>query len=247
MTANASRDFEVKFKFIKTRHTVKHLEHPCAMKQLKYYQYMDTRDGGDTPEIHLYTASPACDRDASLLEALNDSTLAVKTSDIKEIHVITVARGEDVTMKCSISSAAKKYDAVWYRQISGKLPQFIGKPYKSDLGYKFIDVFNDTRSSISVNDNKFDLSIKKTREDDEREYFCGEMDGNVVKFTSGTRLQFNETTHRPTSGTTHRDSSSSRGTSEMRVFFWLSISRIGVLSITVIILTIWYKVLKSRS
>ncbi|XP_047657410.1 uncharacterized protein LOC113647944 [Tachysurus fulvidraco] len=115
---------------------------------------------------------------------------AVKTSDIKEIDVITVKRGEDVTMKCNISSDTKKDSVVWYRQISGKLPQFFAKPYKSELGYRFSDGFNDARFSISVNDNKFDLNIKKTREDDEGEYFCGEMEGSNVKFTSGTRLQF---------------------------------------------------------
>ncbi|XP_047657704.1 uncharacterized protein LOC113646932 isoform X2 [Tachysurus fulvidraco] len=188
---------------------------------------------------------------------------AVKTSDIKEIDVITVKRGEDVTMKCSISSVTKR-DVVWYRQISGKLPQHFAKPY--NLGYKFSDGFNDARFSISVNNNKFDLNIKKTREDDEGEYFCGEMEGSVVKFTSGTRLQFEDTTHRPTSGTTHRDSSISTETYEvtthsntpgtthrdssnstetcesctanMCVFFWLSITRSGVLSVTVIITTI---------
>ncbi|XP_047657416.1 uncharacterized protein LOC113647945 [Tachysurus fulvidraco] len=140
---------------------------------------------------------------------------AVKTSDIKEIDVITVKRGEDVTMKCSISSDTKK-EVVWYRQISGKLPQYFAKPYKNELGYRFSDGFNDARFSFSVNDNKFDLSINKTREDDEGEYFCGEIEGNVVKFTSGTRLQFKakNTTHRPTSGTTHRDSSSSRETNK---------------------------------
>ncbi|XP_047657705.1 uncharacterized protein LOC113646932 isoform X3 [Tachysurus fulvidraco] len=170
---------------------------------------------------------------------------AVKTSDIKEIDVITVKRGEDVTMKCSISSDTKKENVVWYRQISGKLPQHFAKPYKSDLGYRFSDGFNDARFSISINDNKFDLNIKKTRADDGGEYFCGEIVGSVVKFTSGTRLQFEDevTTHSNTPGTTHRDSSNSTETCEsctanMCVFFWLSITRSGVLSVTVIITTI---------
>ncbi|GAA6082654.1 uncharacterized protein LOC113646932 isoform X5 [Tachysurus ichikawai] len=155
---------------------------------------------------------------------------AVKTSDIKEIDVITVKRGEDVTMECNIS-VIKRDNVVWYRQISGKLPQYFAKPYGKDLGYKFAPGFNDDRFSISVNDNKFDLNINKTREDDEGDYFCGEMEGTVLKFTSGTRLQFE----------------GESCTANMCVFLWLSISRTGVLSVTVIILTIWYKVLKSRS
>ncbi|XP_047657397.1 uncharacterized protein LOC125138417 isoform X1 [Tachysurus fulvidraco] len=138
---------------------------------------------------------------------------AVKTSDIKEIDVKTVKRGEDVTMECNISSDTKK-EVVWYRQISGKLPQHFAKPYKSDLGYRFSDGFNDARFSISVNDNKFDLNIKKTREDDEGEYFCGEMEGSLMKFTSGTRLQFEDTTLRLIPGTTQKDSSSSTETNK---------------------------------
>ncbi|KAK2863965.1 hypothetical protein Q7C36_003119 [Tachysurus vachellii] len=138
------------------------------------------------------------------------------SSNIKEIDMRTVKHGEDVTMKCNISSATKKDIVVWYRQISGKLPQFIAKPYTNKLGYRFIEGFNDDCYSIK---------------DDEGEYFCGEMEGSVVTLTSGTRLQF-EGKH---------------CTANMRVFSWLSISRIGVLSVTVIIITICYKVLKSRS
>ncbi|KAG7316276.1 hypothetical protein KOW79_019817 [Hemibagrus wyckioides] len=179
---------------------------------------------------------------------------AVNSSDIKELHVRTVKSGEDVTMECNISSVTKKDLLVWYRQSSGKLPQYFVKPYQNNLGYKFAPGFNDSRFSISVNDDKFDLNINKTRQDDEGQYFCGEMEGTVLKFTSGTRLQFkdDETPHHPTSGTTFTVLNSSIETCEsctanMRVFFWLSISRIGVLCVTVIILTIWCKVLKSKS
>ncbi|KAG7316265.1 hypothetical protein KOW79_019806 [Hemibagrus wyckioides] len=179
---------------------------------------------------------------------------AVNSSDIKELHVRTVKSGEDVTMECNISSVTGKDKVVWFRQSSGKLPQYFAKPYSGNLGYKFVEGFNDSRFSISVNDQKFDLNIKNIREDDGGEYFCGESEGSVTKFTSGTHLQFedNEMTHCPTSGSTTGDSTSNDKTGEsctanMRVFFWLSISRIGVLCVTVIILTICHKVLKSKS
>ncbi|GAA6082662.1 uncharacterized protein LOC125138959 [Tachysurus ichikawai] len=166
---------------------------------------------------------------------------AVKTSDIKEIDVITVKRGEDVTMECNIS-VIKRDNVVWYRQISGKLPQHFAKPYGKDLGYKFVDGFNDDRFSISVNDNKFDLNIKKTREDDEGDYFCGKMDGSVVRFTSGTRLQFEDkdTTHRPTSGTTHRDSFSSRETKHNLIIPLIASNIFSVIVIT-LLLGVLYK------
>ncbi|XP_047657404.1 uncharacterized protein LOC125138959 [Tachysurus fulvidraco] len=167
---------------------------------------------------------------------------AVKTSDIKEIDVITVKRGEDVTMKCNISSVTKK-EVVWYRQISGKLPQSFAKSYNDKSGYRFIDGFNDARFSFSVNDNKFDLNIKNTREDDEGEYFCGEMEGSAVKFTSGTRLQFKdkEMTHSNTSGTTERDSKCSTETGEQKWIIPLIASNIFSVIVITLLLGVLYK------
>ncbi|XP_053470543.1 uncharacterized protein LOC128601393 [Ictalurus furcatus] len=185
---------------------------------------------------------------------------AVKTSDIKELHVKTVTRGENVTMECSMSMVKKKNNLVWYRQSFGKVPQFLAKPYSSTLGYTFDTGFNDIRFSMTVNDQKFELNIIGTREDDGGEYFCGEVEGNMIRFTSGTRLEFQdeETKHHPTSRKLNTSSvplphsNSSRVTGEsctdnIQIFFWLSISRTGVLVITVIILTILHMVLKLRS
>ncbi|KAK3516443.1 hypothetical protein QTP70_014189, partial [Hemibagrus guttatus] len=114
----------------------------------------------------------------------------VNSSDIMELHVRTVKHGGDVTMECDISSVTEKDILVWYRQRSGKVPQYFAKPYQGNLGYRFPEGFNDNRFSISVNDHKFDLKIKEIKVDDVGEYFCGESEGSVVKFTSRTHLQF---------------------------------------------------------
>ncbi|XP_053097925.1 uncharacterized protein LOC117599707 [Pangasianodon hypophthalmus] len=114
---------------------------------------------------------------------------AEKTSDIKELHVKTVKRGENVTMECNFN-IKNKDKLVWYRQSFGKFPQFLAKSYSDTLGYKFDTQFKDSRFSITVNDHKFDLNINETREDDEGDYFCVELEGSLLKFTSGTRLQF---------------------------------------------------------
>ncbi|KAK3517033.1 hypothetical protein QTP70_032523 [Hemibagrus guttatus] len=58
------------------------------------------------------------------LSALFSLFTAVNSSDIKELHVRTVKRGGDVTMECDISSVTEKDKLVWYRQRSGKLPQY---------------------------------------------------------------------------------------------------------------------------
>nr|NP_001187261.1 novel immune-type receptor 9 precursor [Ictalurus punctatus]AAL35550.1 novel immune-type receptor 9 [Ictalurus punctatus] len=114
---------------------------------------------------------------------------AVKTSDIKELHVKTVKRGENVTMECSMSKDKNKNNLAWYRQSFGKVPQYFVRLYGQN-NYNFVDEFKDSHFSMTVNDQKFDLNINGTREDDGGEYFCGEVEGNTIKFTSGTRLQF---------------------------------------------------------
>ncbi|XP_053470750.1 uncharacterized protein LOC128601511 isoform X1 [Ictalurus furcatus] len=189
---------------------------------------------------------------------------AVKTSDIKELHVKTVKRGENVTMECSMSKVKNKYNLAWYRQSFGKLPQYFVRHYSSNSGYTFVDEFEDSRFSMTVNDQKFDLNIIGTREDDAGEYLCGEMEGNKIKFTSGTRLQFEgeEMKHCPTPGTVNNNTDSVTGSNEgskssdgkgsscsdqMHVLVWLSIFRVGVLAFMLLIFPIILIVFKLRS
>ncbi|KAM9435531.1 polymeric immunoglobulin receptor-like [Clarias gariepinus] len=133
-----------------------------------------------------------------------------KTSNIKNLHAKTVKRGEAVTMECNISEVRSKYAIAWYRQSFGKVPQFLVRPYSRTLGYTFVEGFTDSRFSVTVKDQKFDLNINEIREDDGGEYFCGYVDGNILKFTSGTRLQFEgeEMKPCPTPGTLNKNTHS---------------------------------------
>ncbi|XP_053344735.1 uncharacterized protein LOC128514867 [Clarias gariepinus] len=168
----------------------------------------------------------------------------VNTSDINEFQVKTVKHGEVVTMECNISGVKDKKNLAWYRQSFGEVPQFLVRPYSNPQGYTFSDGFNDSRFSVTVNEHKFDLNITEIREDDGGEYFCGYVEGSTVKFTSGTRLQFegeemkpcptpgtlNKNTHSVThQGSNSRDGEGYSSTDQMRVLFWLSVSRVGVL------------------
>ncbi|XP_053344818.1 uncharacterized protein LOC128514928 [Clarias gariepinus] len=112
------------------------------------------------------------------------------TSDIKEFHVKTVKPGEAVTMECNITAVKDKKSLAWYRQSFGKVPQFFVRQYVGSPGYLYVEGFNNSRFSVTVNGDKFDLNINEIREDDGGEYFCGYVEGSTVKFTSGTRLQF---------------------------------------------------------
>ncbi|KAF4071183.1 hypothetical protein AMELA_G00282010 [Ameiurus melas] len=92
-------------------------------------------------------------------------------------------------MECSMSKVTKKYNLIWYRQRFGEVTQHFVR-YHGTNNYQFDDEFKDSCFSMTVNDQKFDLNIIGTREDDGGEYFCGEVEGTKIKFTSGTRLQF---------------------------------------------------------
>ncbi|XP_053344574.1 uncharacterized protein LOC128514753 [Clarias gariepinus] len=113
-------------------------------------------------------------------------------------------------MECNISEVRSKYAIAWYRQSFGKVPQFLVRPYSRTLGYTFVEGFTDSRFSVTVKDQKFDLNINEIREDDGGEYFCGYVDGNILKFTSGTRLQFEgeEMKPCPTPGTLNKNTHS---------------------------------------
>ncbi|XP_053531799.1 uncharacterized protein LOC128628750 [Ictalurus punctatus] len=195
---------------------------------------------------------------------------AVTTSDIKELHVKTVKCGENVTMECSISMSMDIIDKdkykdkleklVLYRQRFGKVPQYFVRYYGES--YTVVDEFKDSRFSTTKNDQKFELKISELREYDGGDYLCGEVEGTVLKFTSGTRLQFEgeEMKHCPTPGTvsnntdsvTRQDSKGSHGEGsnypdQMHVLVWLSIFRVGVLAFMLLIFPIILTVFKLRS
>ncbi|KAF4071185.1 hypothetical protein AMELA_G00282040, partial [Ameiurus melas] len=108
---------------------------------------------------------------------------AGNTSDIAELHEKTVKRGEDVTMECSMSKVKDKDKLALYRKSFGKVPQYFARRYGQN--YTVVDEFKDNRFSVSKNDKKFELKISELREDDGGEYFCGEVEANTIKFTSG--------------------------------------------------------------
>ncbi|KAI5627287.1 putative immune-type receptor 6b precursor, partial [Silurus asotus] len=105
----------------------------------------------------------------------------------------TVKSGEDVTIACN-STIRDKNKVFWYKQSFGKVPQFFAR-YQGKNSYAFANRFLDSRFGFTVNEHQFDLNIKNLREDDVGDYFCGEMELTTIKFTSGTRLQFEAEKH----------------------------------------------------
>ncbi|XP_053344715.1 uncharacterized protein LOC128514845 isoform X2 [Clarias gariepinus] len=157
------------------------------------------------------------------------------TSDIKELHVKTVKPGEAVTMECNIKS---RINLAWYRQSFGKVPQFFARQYGGTQGYIFATGFNDSRFSVTVKDQKFDLNINEIREDDGGEYFCGYVEGSTTgKFTSGTRLQFEDKGMKPcpTSGTPKTTPHATDGGKRDMIFALIATNIISVIVIVALV------------
>ncbi|XP_036419484.1 uncharacterized protein LOC118803086 [Colossoma macropomum] len=119
--------------------------------------------------------------------------VTVKTSDILDLQVQTVRRGDNTTIKCD-QKAAKDDLLVWYQQSLGKLPQYIVRPLVTEtVNYRF------SNSRFTLNMETFDLSINGVKEEDIGIYFCGKGQTNTVEFISGTLLLFadEKTDHHP--------------------------------------------------
>ncbi|GAA6082658.1 vascular endothelial growth factor receptor 1-like [Tachysurus ichikawai] len=103
---------------------------------------------------------------------------SVKPSNIKELQVKKVKIGEDVTIKCGVSSDNA---IVWFKQSFGKVPQLVGRTMGNGFRH------NDKRFSVS-DEKLFNLNITNVKEEDTGTYFCVEMLNISPDFTSGTLL-----------------------------------------------------------
>lgn len=108
----------------------------------------------------------------------------MKTSDVEDLQVQIVKRGENVTIKCDDFNGDKN-KLVWFKQSFGKLPQLIVKPVEKTIRYGA--GFNDGRFSTSV-DKLFHLNIKEIKEEDSGTYFCAELQASSLRFAPGTLL-----------------------------------------------------------
>ncbi|KAI4902234.1 hypothetical protein NFI96_009833, partial [Prochilodus magdalenae] len=124
----------------------------------------------------------------------------VETSDITELQVQTVRRGDETTIRCGQEAELK--ELVWYKESLGKLPQYVVRGAVKEANFspaskRFNTVFNTSR--FSVDEEKFDLSIKGVKEEDIGIYFCGNGKPLSLQFISGTLLLFAEekTDHHP--------------------------------------------------
>ncbi|KAG7316473.1 hypothetical protein KOW79_020014 [Hemibagrus wyckioides] len=114
--------------------------------------------------------------------------ITVKTSNIAEIQVQTVRRGDNVTIKCGEDlTIGNKGNLIWYKQSFGKVSQYVARTVKND--YRLNPAFKD-HINVTRDQKRFDLNIAGTKEDDTATYFCAKMADNLINFGSGTLLVF---------------------------------------------------------
>uniref|UniRef100_A0AAR2KG17 Ig-like domain-containing protein n=1 Tax=Pygocentrus nattereri TaxID=42514 RepID=A0AAR2KG17_PYGNA len=122
--------------------------------------------------------------------------LSVKSSDIVDLQVQTVRLGDNTTIKCD-QKEAKDNLLYWYQQSLGKLPQYIVRPFVTEVNspqespqvrYRFGRAFENSR--FTVDKETFDLSINGVEKEDIGIYFCGNSKSAVLEFLSGTLLLF---------------------------------------------------------
>ncbi|XP_036419486.1 uncharacterized protein LOC118803089 [Colossoma macropomum] len=116
--------------------------------------------------------------------------VTVKTSETDDLQVQTVKCGENVTIKCDQDFVkGSEHVLAWYKQSFGKLPQFIVRSSENNADIRVAETFKQ-RFRLTAGEEKFDLSIIKTVEEDAGTYFCVKAKKGVSEFGSGTLLLF---------------------------------------------------------
>ncbi|XP_058234487.1 uncharacterized protein LOC131345565 [Hemibagrus wyckioides] len=113
--------------------------------------------------------------------------ITVKTSNIAEIQVQTVRRGDNVTIKCGEDlTRDNKGSLIWYKQSFGKVLQYVAR--KTENNYRLNPAFNDGHIDFTRDQKRFDLNIAGTKDDTAT--WLTKMADNLINFGSGTLLVF---------------------------------------------------------
>ncbi|XP_015254474.1 PREDICTED: uncharacterized protein LOC107100480 [Cyprinodon variegatus] len=99
------------------------------------------------------------------------------------VPVITVQLGEPITLTCHLTG---KVQVHWYKQSVGNTLQLIAKVYQSVTPI-YAQGFSASRFEITYNENKSNLIILSTVQQDEGMYHCAHMDWTQSTWT-GTYL-----------------------------------------------------------
>ncbi|XP_050925272.1 immunoglobulin lambda-1 light chain isoform X31 [Lates calcarifer] len=104
--------------------------------------------------------------------------------------VVTVTKGETVTMDCNLGTVTN-YEAVWYKQILGGVPQYVLKSHHSWSSVRYGSGFSSPKfTSNHQSTSDYRLIINTVEEGDSAVYYCKTKDTTVNEFVfgQGTKL-----------------------------------------------------------
>uniref|UniRef100_A0A671Y0I8 Ig-like domain-containing protein n=1 Tax=Sparus aurata TaxID=8175 RepID=A0A671Y0I8_SPAAU len=111
-----------------------------------------------------------------------------KQSEDTLVPVTTVELGEPATFTCAFSNALISRRSIqWYKQSAGDLLKLIVTRQKSTQP-EYAPEFPASRFQVNSNDNFSNLTILRTRQEDEGMYHCAVSEWIIKTVWSGTYL-----------------------------------------------------------
>ncbi|XP_049417396.1 immunoglobulin lambda-1 light chain-like isoform X1 [Epinephelus fuscoguttatus] len=104
--------------------------------------------------------------------------------------VVTLRKGETATMDCNLGTVTG-YEAVWYKQIPGGVPQYVLRFYHSWSSVEYGSGFSSPKfTSNHQSTSDYRLIINNVEEGDSAVYYCATWDSsaNEAVFGQGTKL-----------------------------------------------------------
>ncbi|TKS92026.1 Immunoglobulin lambda-1 light chain [Collichthys lucidus] len=98
--------------------------------------------------------------------------------------VVTLRKGETATMDCNLGTVTN-YEAAWYKQIPGGVPQYILRFHHSYSSPQYGSGFSSPKfTSTHQSQSDYRLIINNVEEGDSAVYYCNTWDGSVNEYVS---------------------------------------------------------------
>lgn len=105
----------------------------------------------------------------------------------QDTGVISATVGDNVTLRCFISSKAVAKHLSWYRQTLGKGPELLSNIYRYGKSIPLSDKY--PRFTVDSEEGMNHLNISHVQLSDSAFYFCGGSHSNKVEFGEGVFLR----------------------------------------------------------
>ena len=98
--------------------------------------------------------------------------------------LVSVSTGETATMDCNLGTV-ENYDAAWYKQVPGAVPQFVLSWYHGWSSVTYGSGFSSPKfNSNHQSKSDYRLIINNVEEGDSAVYYCGTWDSSATEAVS---------------------------------------------------------------